>query len=35
MRLMGWTDWSMLYLFGEDLQVKRAMEATCRRGNIY
>jgi integrase/recombinase XerD len=35
MRLMGWTDRSMLDLYAEDLQVERAIEAKRRRGNIY
>lgn len=35
MRLMGWTDRSMLDLYGEDLQVERAIEAKRRRGNLY
>jgi hypothetical protein len=35
MRLMGWTDRSMLDLYGEDPQVERAIEAKRRRGNIY
>jgi integrase len=35
MRLMGWTDRSMLDLHAEDLQVERAIEAKRRRGNIY
>ncbi|MDT5028313.1 MAG: hypothetical protein QOE61_4739 [Micromonosporaceae bacterium] len=35
MRLMGWTDRSMRDLYGEDLQVERAIEAKRRRGNIY
>jgi integrase/recombinase XerD len=35
MRLMGWTDRSMLDRYAEDLQVQRAIEAKRRRGNIY
>ncbi|MFB9573631.1 hypothetical protein [Streptomyces yanii] len=35
MRLMGWTDRSMLDLYGKDLQVEPAFEARCRRGNVY
>jgi len=35
MRLMGWTDRSMLDLYGEDLQVERAFEAKRRRGSVY
>ena len=35
MRLMGWTDRSMLDRYAEDLQDQRAMEAKRRRGNIY
>ncbi|MGW3513346.1 hypothetical protein [Streptomyces sp. NPDC000994] len=35
MRLMGWTDRSMLDLYGENLQVDLAFEARCRRGNVY
>ncbi|MFE7331477.1 hypothetical protein ACFU8W_42555 [Streptomyces sp. NPDC057565] len=35
MRLMGWTDRSMLYLYGKDLRVEPAFEARCRRGNVY
>ena len=35
MRLMGWTDWSMLDLYGEDLQVERAFEAKRRCGDVY
>jgi hypothetical protein len=35
MRLMGWTDTSMLDRYVEDLQVQRAIEARRRRGNIY
>ena len=35
MRLMGWTDRSMLDRYAEDLQVQRAIEAKRRRGNLY
>ena len=35
MRLMGWTDRSMLDRYAEDLQVQRAIEAKRKRGNIY
>jgi integrase/recombinase XerD len=35
MRLMGWTDRSMLDRYAQDLQVQRAIEAKRRRGNIY
>jgi hypothetical protein len=35
MRLMGWTDTSMLDRCVEDLQVQWAIEARRRRGNIY
>jgi site-specific recombinase XerD len=35
MRLMGWTDRSMLDLYAEDLQVERAIQAKRKRGNIY
>jgi hypothetical protein len=35
MRLMGWTDTSMLDRYVDDLQVQRAIEARRRRGNIY
>ncbi len=34
MRLMGWTDRSMLDLYAEDLQVERAIAAKRKRGNI-
>jgi hypothetical protein len=32
---MGWTDRSMLDLYGEDLQVERSIKAKRRRGNVY
>jgi integrase/recombinase XerD len=35
MRLMGWSDRSMLDLYAEDLQVERAIAAKRKRGNIY
>jgi hypothetical protein len=35
MRLTGWTDRSMLDLYGEELRVEHAIEAKRRRGNIY
>lgn len=35
MRLMGWSDRSMLDRSGADLQVQRAIEAKRRRGDIY
>lgn len=35
MRLMGWSDRSMLDRYGADLQVQRAIEAKRRRGDIY
>jgi len=35
MRLMGWSDRSMLDRYGADLQVQRAIEAKRRRGNMY
>ncbi len=35
MRLMGWTDRSMLDRYGADLQVQRAIDAKRRRGDLY
>jgi hypothetical protein len=35
MRLMSWSDRSMLDLYAEDLQVERAIAAKRKRGNIY
>lgn len=35
MRLMGWSDRSMLDLYAEDLQVERAIAAKRKRGNLY
>ena len=35
MRLMGWTDRSMLDLYAEDLQMHRAIAAKRRRGDLY
>jgi hypothetical protein len=35
MRLLGWTDRSMLDRYAEDLQVQRAIETMRCRGNIY
>jgi site-specific recombinase XerD len=35
MRLMGWTDRSMLDRYGADLQVQRAVQAKRRRGEMY
>jgi integrase len=35
MRIMGWTDRSMVDLYAEDLQVQRAIKAKLRRGDIY
>jgi integrase len=35
MRLMGWQDRAMLYRYGADLQVQRAIEAKRRRGEMY
>jgi integrase len=35
MRVMGWSDRSMLDQSGADLQVQRAIEAKRRRGDIY
>jgi site-specific recombinase XerD len=35
MRLMGWTDRSMLDLYAEDLQVQRAISAKQRAGDLY
>jgi integrase len=35
MRLMGWTDRSMLDLYAEDLQDHRAVQAKRRRGDMY
>ena len=35
MRLMGWTDRSMLDRYGADMQVQRAIDAKRRRGDLY
>ena len=35
MRLMGWTDRSMLDLYAEDMQMQRAIQAKRRRGDLY
>lgn len=35
MRLMGWTDRSMLDLYAEDMQLQRAIQAKRRRGDLY
>jgi site-specific recombinase XerD len=35
MRLMGWTDRSMLDLYAEDMQLQRAIAAKRRRGDLY
>jgi site-specific recombinase XerD len=35
MRLMGWSDRSMLDLYAEDLQMHRAIQAKRRRGDLY
>jgi integrase len=35
MRLMGWTDRSMLDLYAQDMQLQRAIQAKRRRGDLY
>ncbi len=35
MRIMGWTDRSMVDRYAEDLQVQRAIKVKLRRGDIY
>jgi hypothetical protein len=35
MRLMGWEDRSMLDLYAKDMQVRRAVQAKRRRGDLY
>jgi integrase/recombinase XerC len=35
MRLMGWTDRSMVDRYSEDMQARRAVEARLKRGDIY
>lgn len=35
MRLMGWSDRSMLDRYGAGLQVQRAIEAKRRHGDMY
>ena len=35
MRLMGWTDRSMLDLYAEDMQLQRAIQAKRCRGDLY
>ena len=35
MRLMGWTDRSMLDLYAKDMQMQRAIQAKRRRGDLY
>jgi hypothetical protein len=34
MQLLAWTDWSVLDLYGEGLQVERAFETKPRRGDV-
>jgi integrase len=35
MRLMGWTDRSMVDRYTEDMQVQRAVDARLRHGDFY
>jgi integrase len=35
MRLMGWEDRAMLDLYAKDMQVRRAVQAKRRRGDLY